>query len=221
MGDDKNLEVTPAEVKPAEATPGAVVGAEQAPPKTFSEEDWKQKETEHQQQLDEIKVQLKSAQDGYKGTLDKLKADLKSVRSEGRKAHTAEFLRKVKEADGDESLAQRLVELEDNLTSKEQDVTEREATLVEREQKISASTRKIIASEIADKYKVELKEVLAGENPEQMENIALRLKVSQIETQQVPAQKVAPSAGSASGVDWSKLTAHERMVRAIELNQKQ
>jgi hypothetical protein len=224
---DDQKESTSAEnteqLSPTETTEGAVTEAEGAETevkteaeeplkRVFSQDEWDKrqsawdtqyatKEKEWQEQIS----QLEKERDTIAQTIERKNAD--------------DFIRKVEEQGGDVDAARRLITREQQANTALKAAKAREVKAMAQEAKAAQYLKMIAADELIKSQKLDKDvrdQLLAAEDPIEMENIALKLALEKTKVANVPTTKVDSKVTSTKGVDLSKMSPEERIRWAYE-----
>lgn len=207
----KKDEVKKAPDSPAEAPGGEPKGDKTEPqPQVKSTEEWEKEKTAWEEKL-------ANAQVGYKGTVDKLRGDLKVARDAKRAKDVETFIKAVETGGGDVAVAKAMMERETSVLGLEESVIEKEERVKEAQVELDTASKKIIAIQIAKEYGVDnIDEILTAKDPTEMRVKALQAKVKILASGQVPADKTDKTPGSAKGVDFSSMSLREQAIHALE-----
>ncbi len=177
-------------------------------PKTYSQEeydseikklkeDWNSKRQEHDK-----KHQIELAQ---------LRQQTETMLTQERERNNAAFLAKVEADGGDVNTARQLLAREEAARQREQEAEAKIQTFQAYQQQIQEEAKAIAAHRGAEKYGVDEKELLKAQSPQEMENIALKLQVEKLKTEQKRTIKTDSGVSSAKGLDLSKMSPEDKI----------
>ena len=211
---------TPAEIfAPVPAKVGAenqpAPGAgEQAPPtKTYTEEAWGKRETEHTEALN-------TAKGGYEGSLAELRKTVKELKDTARTGADDAYIKAVKANDGDVAKAQAIIDREKAVASAQEELATQQATIKTAQEALEKQAFLHTASELVKELGLkDTAPLLKASNPAEMRSIALEIALKAAKTPTTPTPQTPPigaTTPSMQGVDWDKLAISDKVGMSLE-----
>lgn len=165
-------------------------------------------------------TERKNILDGHKGTVDKLRKDLKEAQDKAKKFEVDTFLKEVEERGGDVEKAKKQISERQSFEDERAALTEERNQFNEQVKRINEAAKKQQAEKLSKETGIPLKDLEECNSPQEMELRALRFKMEKLESNSVPPKKV-PQGGSPPGTfDDSQLSWYDR-ARAFFSEQSQ
>ena len=184
------------------------------PAKTYSEEEWRGRQSATDKQIAEVGKQ-------HKAELAAMKAQIKQFEVQARQSEYTKLLAKVEEA-GDADLATLTKHIVAQAQSLAQKEAEKEAEWATRNEEWEAKQQVLkfaAAVELMSKYGLApevREELLKADSAEAMEIQAARMKIAKLESVQQPPDVVDQGAGLTGVQDVNKLSAKELIREGIK-----
>lgn len=167
-------------------------------PRTYSEEEWKTRQSSWDKQMADREKQHKE--------------EVKQVQEQLVKRQRQEFISQAVERGESEEQAGTLFDLQKQLQQKEDELTEVAKIL-------DTAKKERTADELVAKFslsKDSRDSLLKAESPADMKTLALEMALEGSKAEKTPPTKTPSGVGSGKGVDTSKLSPRERAMRYFE-----
>ena len=189
--------------EPAEGAEAEKVGDVAVPkPRTYSEEEWNKRQS--------------SIDKAHATEIAELNQKYEEATTRERERLNQEYLAKVEADGGDVEVARRTIAREEAVLKQEREIARETQILQAYHAQVDEALKAVAANKLAGQYGVDATELLKAQNPLEMENIALKLQAEKLKTGTKKPIKTDSNISSARGVDFSKLSPNEKIMRGLE-----
>jgi len=201
--------------EPEGAETTEVKGEEATTPKQFSVEEHKAALKTERGKYAGLDKRFTQVQEESKG----LNAQLAKALERIDEAEANRFVQRVEDEGGDVNVAKMIVAEKQAAAKATREAQVLQAEITKQQGILNEAAKGKQAYDLIKEHQLDadtLDDLLKSENPTEMENKALRLRLEKSKTEQRPPDKTPTVPGSTKGVQWDKLPLNERMGRAME-----
>lgn len=184
-------------------------GADTPTPRTYSEEEWNKRQSSWDSQFETMRKQ-------HRDELSKMTANYQGVLEQLRKQQSETFVRQTEEAGGDVNFARQLMSMQDEIYQRQREVDERTRQLDERAGQADEGLKILAAHKLAAQHGVDADELLKANNPDEMENMALKLALAKSREEQKKGVKTDKGTTSTKSADLSTLSGEGKIREGIK-----
>ncbi len=185
-------------------------------PRTYSEEDWRKRESALDKQLAKLKTESDAERTRLQQAFD-------AAQSQIEEANNKAFLQRIEDAGGDVNAAKVLIERQTALAKSQRDFEAKRLELQRREMILAEAGKGKQAHDLMTEYnlrKEALDDLLQAESRETMKVKALEMHVNALKTEQRKPTKTDTTTPSTKGVDLSKMPPSLRLGTLMEQAQE-
>jgi len=211
---DQQLPEPPESVKgaveePVKGAEGAVEATPPPPePRVYSEEEWKKRQASWDEGIAKREKALKEQLDAERKQREDAQEALEQRRGE-------ELIAQVQTAGGDVNAARTITAKAAALREQERELRKERLSIDAERAELSPIRKRQDAQALAQKYEVDVEPLLEAENPVEMELLALKLSLEKAKIGAKPPVKTDSDVSTTKGVDITKLSSDEKILRGL------